>query len=416
MPVLTAETAKMQLPQMVKVRQHFGDSHLTDIVGAIRRELHQEKIRSLLRPGQSVAVAVGSRGISNLSTIVKETVRFLREFGAVPFIVPAMGSHGGATAEGQLAVLHSYGVTEAELGVPIKSSMAVSLLDHTPQGIPVYMDKTALAADMTVLINRVKPHTNFRGSIESGLAKMCAIGLGKHVGCSRLHEEGWEEFSSVVSAVAEVFLAKANIGFGIALVENAFEQTAVIKTLTNTEILREEPKLQAIAKGLMPALLVPDIDVLVVEELGKDISGSGMDPNIIGKSASRGKMAGFTGPDIKRIVVLNLSKGTHGNACGIGCADFTTKAVFDSIDFVSTYANLIAAGSPEAAKIPIVLETEQEAVISAVKCCGVIGEKGPRIVRIKDTLHLGDIWVSENMLPLVRNNDRLEIDEGYTGR
>jgi len=409
MPILTDEALRMVLPKMIKIRQKFDETCINDVETTVRRELEQEKVRALIKPGQSVAIGVGSRGIANLSKVVKVTVDYLRERGAVPFIVPAMGSHGGATAEGQAEVLRSYGITEAAMGVPVKSSMAVTLLGYTPNGVPAYMDTNALSADMTIVIGRVKPHTAFRGQIESGLCKMLAIGLGKHVGCSRLHEEGWSDFSNVISSVAEVILAKGNIGFGIALVENAFDQTAIISVAVNSEFLACDRELLVKAKELMPALLVPDIDVLVVEQIGKDISGSGMDPNIIGRSSARGIIPGYTGPRIKRVVVLGLTAATHGNACGIGNADFITKNVFDEIDYEATYANMIASGSPEGARIPMVLADEREAIIAAVRCCGKIAETGPRIVRIKNTRHLSEIWVSSNMLPLIADNDRLEI-------
>ena len=411
MPILLEEDLKMQLPRMIKVRQKFKDQHILNIEEAIRQELKQDKIKSLIKPGQSIAVAVGSRGINRLSKIVKETVNYLKELGAFPFIVPAMGSHGGATADGQLEVLHGYGVTEQAMGVPIKSSMEVVLLGFTPNGIPVYVDKYALAADMVVLINRVKPHTGFRGPIESGICKMMAIGLGKHVGCSRLHQEERSIFSSVLVSVAEVFLEQANFGFGLALVENAFDQTAFVKALVKDELLKEEQELLIKAKALLPALLFPKIDVLLVEQIGKNISGPGMDPNIIGRHSAFGEVAGYVGPTIERIVVLDLSKGTHGNATGIGTADFITKTAFDKIDFMATYANQIAARNPAGGRIPITMETEREALIAAIKCCRNIDENGPCIVRIKDTLHLSEIWMSENMLPFIAGNSLLEIME-----
>lgn len=411
MPILLEEDLKMQLPRMIKVRQKFKDEHILNIEQAIRQELKQDKIKSLIKPGQSIAVAVGSRGINHLSKIVKETVNYLKELGAFPFIVPAMGSHGGATADGQLEVLHGYGVTEQAMGVPIKSSMEVVLLGVTPNDIPVYVDKYALAADMVVLINRVKPHTGFRGPIESGICKMMAIGLGKHVGCSRLHQEERSIFSSALVSVAEVFLEKANFGFGLALVENAFDQTAFVKALVKDELLKEEQELLIKAKALLPALLLPKIDVLLVEQIGKNISGPGMDPNIIGRHSAFGEVAGYVGPTIERIVVLDLSKGTHGNATGIGTADFITKTAFDKIDFMATYANQIAARNPAGGRIPITMETEREALIAAIKCCRNIDENGPCIVRIKDTLHLSEIWLSENMLPFIAGNSLLEIME-----
>jgi len=409
MAILTTEALQMNLPKMIKIRQKFDDTSIYDVEEAVWQELGQKKICSLIHPGQSIAIAIGSRGIANLSRIVQETINFLKDHGAIPFVVPAMGSHGGGTAEGQKAILRGYGITEEAMGVPIVASMDISLLGYTYNGIPVYMDKNALSADMVVVIGRVKPHTAFKGPIESGICKMLAIGLGKHIGCSRLHEEGWSDFSNVISSVAEVFLAKANIGFGIALVENAFDQTAIIRAVVKDEFLTCDRELQKKSKEMMPALLVPDFDVLIVEQIGKDISGSGMDPNIIGRSSSLGAMPGYVGPKIKRVVVLDLSAETHGNVCGIGNAEFTTRKVFDQIDFISTYANTVASGSPEAARIPVVMETEREAIIAAVRCCGRIDEKGPCIVRIKSTLHLGEIWVSENMIPLIADNDRLEI-------
>ena len=410
MPILTQEALKMKLPKMIRIRQKFDGTHIQDIEETIRRELGQEKIRKLIKPGQTIAVGVGSRGIANLSRIVKETLSCLKDQGAVPFIVPAMGSHGGATAEGQVEVLRGYGMTEEAMGVPIKSSMDVKLLGHTPKGIPVYMDQIALAADMAIVIGRVKPHTAFKAPIESGLCKMLAIGYGKHIGCSRLHEEGWLDFSNVVSSVAEVVLKEANIGFGLALVENAFEQTAIIKAVENEEFLTQDRELLVKSKEMMPSFLVPDMDVLIIEQIGKDISGAGMDPNITGRSGARGGITpGYSGPAIQRVVVLGLTEESHGNACGIGVADFITRKVFDQIDFVSTYANVIAGGGPESGRIPIAMETEREALIAAVRCCRNIGDTGPRIVRIKDTLHLGEIEVSENMLPLLQNNERIEI-------
>jgi Uncharacterized conserved protein len=413
MPVLTDGTLKMQLPRMIRVRQKFADISIQDIEKAVRKELEQEKIRTLIKPGQSIAVAVGSRGINNLNKIVKTTINYFKELGAVPFIVPAMGSHGGATAEGQKEILRGYGVTEEDMGVPIKSSMEVTLIGNTPKGIPVYMDTNARAADMVVPINRVKPHTSIKGPIESGLCKMCAIGLGKHIGCSRLHEEGRPDFSNVLTSVAEVFLAKANIGFGLAVVENAFDKTARIKAVGKTEWIEEERKLLVEAKAMMPRLFVPDVDVLVIEQFGKDISGAGMDSNVIGRSIT-GRLTesvGYTGPQVKRIVVLDFSEGAHGNGSGIGLADFITKKVFDKFDFIATYANAIASDGPEGARIPIAMETEREAILAAVKCCGKMSESGPRIVRIKDTLHLSEILISENMLPLIKGNNRLEIVE-----
>lgn len=411
MPILTEEALRMQLPSMHRVKQKFDETRIEDIEGIVRQQLCQEHIRSLVRPGQSVAIAVGSRGIDNLRRIVKQTILCLQELGAEPFIIPAMGSHGGATAEGQREVLCGYGVTEAAMGVPVKASMEVTQVGQTTKGIPVYMDSAALAADMVVPIARIKPHTSFRGQVESGLCKMLAIGLGKHLGCSRLHQEGWANMATTIEAVGEVHVSNLNPGFGVALVENAFDQTAIIKVVVNDDFIAQDKELLKVAKTLMPGILVPNMDVLVVEQMGKDISGGGMDPNITGRSAATGKVTGFTGPSAKRLVVLGLTEASHGNASGIGSADFITRTLFDSIDFTATYANMIASNSPEGARIPVVMDSEREAIIAAVRTSGVIGESGPLIVRIQDTLHLGEIWVSGNMLPLIKDNPRFTILE-----
>ena len=411
MPVLTEDVLQMKLPKMVKVRQNFSGTHIDYVEKAIRLELEQDKIRMLIKPGQSIAVAVGSRGINNIAGIVKETVQFLKKCGTKPFIIPAMGSHGGGTAQGQAEVLSNFGITEQTMGVPVISSMDVVLLGHVLDDIPVYIDKHALSADMIVLVNRIKPHTAFRGKIESGLCKMMAIGLGKHEGCSRLHKEGWPDFSNIVVSVASLIMKKANIGFGLAVVENAFEQTAMIKAVIKDEIIEVESELLATAKALMPALQIPDFDVLVIEQIGKDISGAGMDPNITGRSVSIGKVVGYSGPKIKRMVVLDLSEATHGNASGVGNADFITRKVFEKIDFTSTYANVIAAGSPEVGRIPIIMDTDREAILAAIACCGKTDAAGVKIVRIKDTLNIGEIWISENMLHLDNANNLIEISE-----
>lgn len=408
MPVLTESALSIKLPKMIKVRQKFETQEIDDIEAAIRKEIHNDRIIKIIKPGQKVAIAVGSRGISNLAKIVKTVVDCLKELGAKPFIVPAMGSHGGATAEGQREVLESYGINENKIGVSIVSSMEVVKVGETVDKIPVLMDKVAYESDMIVPIARIKPHTDYKADIESGLCKMITIGLGKHEGCSRLHKEGFEKFDKIIPEAAGVLIKKTPIGFGIAIIENAYHKTAFIKAVIADEILNEEPGMLNIAKSMMPKIMLPDIDVLIVEQIGKDISGAGMDPNIIGRM-TRGKMQGFEGPDIKRIIVLGLTENTHGNACGIGLADFTVRHVLESIDYTSTYANAIASGNPEAGRMPIVMDSEKEAVIAALNCCPGTDENNPKIVKIKDTLHIEEIFISENMLPDIKGNDLIEI-------
>ncbi|MEK3981593.1 lactate racemase domain-containing protein [Psychrobacillus sp. FSL K6-2836] len=408
MPILTDTALKMILPKMYKVQQEFEAEEITNIKQAVDTEINRAEIKKIVKTGQRIALAVGSRGIYNLDAIVKQTIISLKELGADPFIIPAMGSHGGATSEGQKQVLEDYGITEEAMGVSIISSMEVEQIGETESGIPVFLDKNALQADLIVPIGRIKPHTDFKGPIESGICKMLAIGLGKHEGCSRIHQEGFDTFHKVIPEIAQVIINRAPIGFGIAIVENAFDRTAKIKCMIASNILKEEPLLLEFAKASMPKLLFDEIDVLIVEEIGKDISGAGMDPNITGRT-TKGIIEGFTGPTIQRIVVLDLTEHTHGNAAGIGAAEFITKSVMDKIDLVSTYTNCVASSNPEGARLPIVMDTEREALIAAIKCCNRIDIENPKIVRIKNTLDLSEIYVSEALVENVKHSTRLKI-------
>ncbi|SDM88938.1 protein of unknown function [Megasphaera paucivorans] len=319
-----------------------------------------------------------------------------------------MGSHGGGTTDGQKQILASMGIVEDLIGIPVLATMDVIQIGQTDDGVPVYMDKNAYQADMIVLINRIKPHTDFIGDFESGLCKMMAIGLGKHIGCSRLHQEGFENFHNLIPSVAKVFLKKANIGFGVAILENAYDQTYQIKAIKANKIMTEEPKLLKKAKQLMPRIMVPEIDVLIIEKIGKDISGAGMDTNIIGRT-TKGPMLGFNGPTIQQIIILDLTYASHGNACGVGLANFITKSMYDKIDHVSTYANVIASGNPNAGRIPVIMNTEKEAIVAATRCCSQIDITNPRIVRILDTLHLETIWVSEKIYNEINSNTQIEL-------
>jgi len=408
MPILPESAYQIKLPAMFKVKQCFPDEKIDDIPGTVSNEISKDAIKSRIPSGSSVAVLVGSRGISNLKEIVKSTVECLKQLGAKPFIIPAMGSHGGATAEGQKEILEGYGITEKYIGVPIRSSMETVIIGHTSEGVPVHIDKIASKADVIVPVARVKVHTDYDAPIESGLCKMLAIGLGKHNGCSRLHQEGFREFPTLIPAVAKIILDRTYVGFGIAIIENAHENIHMIRAVSGTDFLEEEPKLLAVSKSLMPRLQFDEIDVLIVEQIGKDITGAGMDPNITGKM-SVGPIKDFAGPKIKRIVVLGLSEGTHHNATGIGIADFITKNVYDSIDLLSTYANCIASGNPEAGKIPVMLDTEREAILAALQTCPKTDTANPKIVRIKDTLHLVDIEVSESLLEYCKASDRFVV-------
>lgn len=410
MPILPKSAYDIKLPEMYHVKQIFPDTELNDIAEKIDEDFRPDEIASSVKAGQSIAVLVGSRGICDLNITVKSTIDNLIRLGTKPFIVPAMGSHGGGVAEEQRKIIEGYGITEEAMGVPIKASMETVIIGETSGGVPVHIDKNAYNADGIVPVGRVKVHTDFDGPIESGLCKMLAIGGGKHNGCSRLHREGFDKFPVLIPQVAGIMLATLNVPFGVAIIENAQEKIYNVEIVSGGSIMEREPELLRISKSLMPKLQFKEIDVLIVEQIGKDITGAGMDPNITGKK-SVGKIAGFEGPDIKRIFVLGLSDMTHNNATGCGIADFMLKDSYRQIDLASTYTNCIASGNPEAGKIPILVENEEEGLRAAIQTCSGINVNEAKIVKIKDTLHLIDIQVSGSMLPLCGDKNKFKIGE-----
>jgi len=395
----------IHLPKMHKVIQHFPDDHIENIPAAVNEQL-LPKISDLAK-GSSVALLVGSRGIADINPIVKQTVTLLRDNGFKPFIVPSMGSHGGGTADGQAGILASFGITEETMGVPVISSMETTHIGTTPSDVPVYFDAEAQKANYIIPINRVKAHTDFHGPIESGLSKMLTIGAGNHKGCARLHQEGFDAFSELIPEAARVSLEKLNIPFGIAIVENAHEHTHTIEAIDNEMIQVREIELLKLSKELMPSLQFDKIDILIVEEIGKNISGAGMDPNIIGRDP-RGPFDGFI-PKITRIIMLGLTEETHNNGIGCGMADFITKDAYESIDLMSTYTNCIASGSPEGGKIPVIVKDEEEGIRAAIQSCAGIDYADIKIVKIKDTLHLSEIEVSETLLPFCSDIKKFKI-------
>ncbi|MGE4276235.1 MAG: lactate racemase domain-containing protein [Lawsonibacter sp.] len=409
MPLLLEEDAKRQLPKLYRVRQNFEKACLEDIEGTVLSELSKEEIRARIKPGMKIALGVGSRGIRNLSRIVKCVVEQLKELGAEPFILGAMGSHGGGTLEGQLEVLHSYGITEEAMGVPVVTNNDVVLLGETSRGIQVYFDKICLEdVDMIVPINRVKLHTDFVDTIQSGMCKMLVIGLGHHRGCTAIHQAEFSYFGDTLKEATRLILSKAKVGFGVAIMENAYDQTLLVEAVPAEHMLAREAELVELCKKNMPLLMIPDIDVLVVEQIGKDISGNGYDPNILGKSFLLNEFV-LPVPKIGRMVLLDLTEASHGNAAGIGIFDITTRKVFDQLQMEAMYANDIALGCLEDCKIPLVAADEAEAVRIAIK---VLRNNDPtclKIVKIKNTLHLEEIQVSEDLLDVVAADPRLEL-------
>ena len=389
----------MTIPKVVKIRQRFRDDRIADVVGAVVEGLEGSGIE--LEKGTKIAVAVGSRGIANLQTVVRTVNDWVRRCGADPFVIPAMGSHGGATAEGQREVLESYGISGKTVNAPVVSSMEVVELSDRNLENRVYMDRMAHEAGGVILINRIKPHTDFHGPIESGLVKMSVIGLGNHRQAAEIHHHGIRGLKELIVPTAREVLKTGKILLGVALVENAYDETALVRVLRPENFLEEERKLLKLAKENMPSLPVDGLDVLVIDRFGKDISGAGLDTNIIGRLYIRGEKEPER-PNITRIVLLDLTASSHGNALGLGLADIVTQRVIDEMDPGATYANTLTSTFLDRGKIPIVAEHDKQAVEYALSTCGPVKSAG--IIRIQDTLHLSEIYVSENFLEELSGN------------
>lgn len=395
MDVIKELVQNVPLPRMVKIEQTFPNTKITDIAGVIKQQLAKPEIAGKIRPGMKIAVAVGSRGVAEIPTIARSVISELKAKGAVPFIVPAMGSHGGATAEGQKGVLADLGVTEETVGCPIVSSMEVVEIGHLDNGLPVYIDKNAYNADGIVVICRVKPHTAFRGANESGLVKMITIGLGKQRGAESCHAYSFKHMAHHIVAMARISLAKLPVLFGVASVENAYDQPSKIVAVPAETMIETDRELLKEAKANMPSLPVSQIDLLIIDEIGKDISGDGMDPNITGRYPTPYASGG---PEIAKIVVLDLTERTHGNANGMGHADFSTRKLADQIDYKKTYANGLTSGEMGVTRLPAILDDDRDAIKAGIKTCFARDQRMARVVRIKNTLHIGDLYVSEALV------------------
>ncbi len=398
------------LPPMARVLQKFDPAKLGDIRGAIHQEFLRPEIRERVMPGQIVAVGCGSRGIANIAQIAIAVIAELKALGAKPFIFPCMGSHGAATAEGQKKVLETYGITEASTGVPIRATMETTIVGHLADGTPVHMDKYASEAEAIVVINRIKPHTGFRGATESGLTKMLAIGIGKITGAATYHTHGMDRFPELLPQIREMNISKRNVIFGVGVVENAYDETAYIEIIPAEKLKTREPDLQVMAKKNMPQLFFDDIDVLIIDEMGKNISGAGFDPNITGRNRRNVKWQET--PRVKKIVVLGLTRVSQGNATGIGSADVITMRLYKELDVASTYANVITSMNLDGGGIPIIMNNDHDAIALAVKTVVRVKPEDCRIVRIRNTLHLGEIEVSNALMEEVRRKpERFEIAE-----
>ncbi|KMY51439.1 lactate racemase domain-containing protein [Peribacillus loiseleuriae] len=400
----------MSFPKVAKIRQKFQAKSLENIPATITEQFQQVKALDKIKPGMEVAITVGSRGIANIPLIVKSVADEIKKLGATPFIIPAMGSHGGATAEGQIEVLEGLGVTEKSTGCEIRSSMEVVEIDVTSAGIPVYLDKHAYHADGIIIMGRVKPHTDFKKEIESGVLKMASIGIGKHKQALALHTYGIEGIRDMMPEVGKVVFKQPNTLFGVAIVENAHEETAIIEAIKPDRVEEREKELLVEAFKLMPSLPVDEMDILVVDEIGKNYSGTGMDTNIIGRIRVLGVKEPAK-PNIKYVIASNLSEACHGNALGIGLSDLTTKRLFEKIDYKAMNENVVTSTFLDRAKIPIVLDNDQEALKAALRANWGVASVEARIVRIPNTLHIGELFVSEVIFNELKDKENIEVLE-----
>jgi hypothetical protein len=386
-----------QLPRFQRIGQEFSRPQVEDIQKVVFDEISAlPGIREICK-GKQIAITAGSRGISQIPQILAAISSCLKEFEAQPFIVPAMGSHAGATADGQEQMLANLGITQATTGAPVRSSMEVIEVGRLPNGMPVYVDRTAASADGIVICNRVKPHTDFASEIESGLAKMAVFGLGKEKGAATAHSYGVEGLQTLMPEAARLVVARTPVLFGLAVIENAYHEVARIAAVPKEGIGGvEERELLKLAYSLMPRFPFPEIDVLVVEEMGKNISGVGMDPKVIGRVKVHG-VQDLAPSDIRTIAVLDLTPEAHGNSSGIGLADVTTRRLVEKIDLEALYINCATAGicGIQRAAIPMVAPDDRSAILTALRVCGQPDPLQARVVRIKNTLSLGEIDISE---------------------
>ena len=399
--------ADIPLPKMCPVAQHFDSSRVEDVVGAVEKALEREGTLDRIKPGMRVAVTGGSRGVSNIALILRTICRRVKDKGAEPFVFPAMGSHGGATAEGQRAVLASLGITEEYLGFPIVSSMETTELGTTPSGAIAMFDSAAYAADATIVVNRIKEHPAFVHRVESGLCKMVVIGIGKQRGADQCHRTHIHLLGPVIEEIATYTIPRSNIVFAVGTIENAFEETAEIVAIPAERILEEEPELLARSKKLMPSIYPENFDVLIMDEIGKNICGAGYDTKVVGRFPN--PMVPDTA-SFKRMAILRLSEETHGNAMGISNADVCNSCMVEEMDCEQSYMNSLTSLTPFSCKIPMNFPCDRQVIQAAIKMCPDLPDpSNARVVRIHNTRTLGKIYVSENMLAELADDERLEV-------
>lgn len=397
------------LPRLVPIETAFDRPVLADVTETFLAKLRASRVLDTIRPGMRLAIGAGSRGITNLPLVTRLLIEEPKKAGAEPFIFPAMGSHGGATPQGQRAVLERMGFTEKTMGAPIRATMDVVQVGTTPDGLPAYVDAFASQADGIIVVNRIKPHTTFRGKIESGLIKMIVIGVGKQKGAETCHNLGYGRMEQNLLALGCATIASGKILFGVALIENAYHETCRIEVIPSAEIEAQEPRLLAEARRLMPTLPIHMLDVLVIDEVGKNISGTGFDTNVVGRYPTADVPLTPTDPRITRIAVLDITDVSEGNGTGLGIADFTTERVFRKFNFVETYCNLLTSTTTAAGKIPMVLRNDRQAIQAAIKTCLIGDPRRVRLARIKNTLSVGRMLISENLVEEARVSPRTTV-------
>jgi hypothetical protein len=395
---------------MIRIRQTFDARRVDDVAREVRVQLSSLNLGERIQPGQTVAISAGSRGIAHIARITRAAVEHVQGLGAVPFIVPAMGSHGGGTAEGQTEILAGYGITPEAMGCEIRSSMETVVVDQTPQGIPVHFDKQASLADHVLIVGRVKPHTGFVGEIESGLHKMMLIGLGKHAGAKIYHRAIADySFMDIITAVGNSVIKKCRVVGGLAIVENAYDETALIEAVPRSQFFEREKALLKLAVQWLPRLPFVSTDLLIIDQIGKNLSGTGMDTNVVGRKFNDHAATDRDVARCRRIFVRGLTQETHGNATGIGLAEFTNQRTIDSIDRKITAINCITGLHPAAAMIPIAFETDREVITAALQTVGLVEPPQSRVIQVSDTLHLGECLVSEAYLAELATREDLTI-------
>ncbi|MGI6317677.1 MAG: DUF2088 domain-containing protein [Firmicutes bacterium] len=399
---------EIKFPKMVKIRQKFDPSKIDNLPAWVTKEMRNNLTDRGSYQGKKICITAGSRGIPHLEIIIKAVCDELKNWGAEPFIVPAMGSHGGAAAEGQRQYLAAYNVTEESIGVPILSSMEVVKYGELEDGTPLYCDKYAFESDGIVVLNKVKPHAEFRGKHESGLAKMMAIGLANHQGASVLHMKGFAALADIIPRVCEVFMQKVPVAFGVAIVQNAYNEISELEVMPKAKIMERDAALLEIAKGKTAGFKVSQIDVLIIDEIGKSISGNGHDPNITGRNDSG--LPGFKEIiDIKKLFIRGLAEGSDRNGSGISSADITTRRCLQSIDWEKTWTNVITSTQLNGGRIPMYMNNDKDALLVAIRTLNNVDFSQVKVVRIKNTLCMSEIEVSENYMDDLQARDDVEI-------